>query len=57
MTDAGPWLHGRAECGACGHQWVAVWPLGADLLECPKCGSDSTDREQLAAAAQGVGNE
>lgn len=35
---------GPAECLACGREWVAVWPLGADALECPTCGSTDTDR-------------
>lgn len=35
---------GQAECLACGREWVAVWPLGADALECPSCGSTDTDR-------------
>lgn len=36
---------GKAECIKCGRKWVAVWPLGADALECPSCGSTDTDRE------------
>lgn len=36
---------GQAECLKCGHEWVAVWPLGAEPLRCPKCGSDDTVRE------------
>ena len=39
------WCHGKAECLQCGHEWVAVWPLGADELECPACGSADTVRE------------
>ncbi len=39
------WCHGLAECLDCNHCWVAVWPLGADALECPKCSSSNTDRD------------
>lgn len=38
------WCHGMADCVACGHSWVAVWPLGAEALECEVCGSFDTDR-------------
>lgn len=38
------WLHGWAECLACGHKWIAVWPLGAEALECSNCHSLDTDR-------------
>jgi len=41
-----PWCYGAAECLACHHEWVAVWPLGAESLGCPACGSTDTDREQ-----------
>jgi Zn finger protein HypA/HybF involved in hydrogenase expression len=40
------WAHGSAECLDCQHTWVAVWPLGADALECPECHSTNTDRIQ-----------
>jgi hypothetical protein len=46
----GPWCAGQAECIACGHEWVAAWPLGADALECPDCGSTDTDRIAQEAA-------
>jgi hypothetical protein len=23
-----PWSEGKVECNLCGHQWVAIWPLG-----------------------------
>jgi Zn finger protein HypA/HybF involved in hydrogenase expression len=47
MTDetALPWCHGMAECFDCDHAWTAVWPLGANALECPRCGSTNTDRD------------
>ena len=25
-------------CENCGHYWVAVYPVGAERLECPECG-------------------
>jgi hypothetical protein len=31
------WRSGRAYCGACEHKWVAVAPVEARALECPKC--------------------
>jgi Zn finger protein HypA/HybF involved in hydrogenase expression len=37
--------HGPAQCDDCGHKWVAVWPLGAEALECPKCHGTNTDRD------------
>lgn len=40
-----PHCAGRASCESCGHGWIAVWPAGADNLECPMCGSTDTDRE------------
>ena len=44
--DVSPWAHGSAWCLECHHEWVAVWPLGADSLECPVCGGTDTDRDQ-----------
>jgi len=46
ILDDGPWCKGAAWCLDCHHEWVAVWPLGAESLECPACGSTDTDREQ-----------
>lgn len=43
--DRVPWCQGTAECWACGKKWRAVWPMGADNLECPACWSTDTDRE------------
>jgi DnaJ-class molecular chaperone len=43
----GPHAHGFAQCDACGHRWAAVWPLGADALECPQCRSTDTDRDAI----------
>lgn len=44
--EIGPWCDGTSWCLNCGHEWVAVWPLGAESLECPACGSTDTDRDQ-----------
>ena len=35
------WRTDAAGCAACGHQWQAVYPIGAEDvgLECPACGS------------------
>ena len=33
----GPHLSGRAICKECGHEWVAVAPVGTVELKCPKC--------------------
>jgi Zn finger protein HypA/HybF involved in hydrogenase expression len=41
-----PHTYGPATCNDCGHHWTAVWPLGAEELECPKCHGTNTDREQ-----------
>jgi hypothetical protein len=40
-----PHARGAASCDDCGHEWMAVWPLGAEALECPKCHGANTDRE------------
>lgn len=41
------WVHGIVECLnlECLHRCVAVWPLGADNLECPHCHGTDTVRE------------
>lgn len=36
---------GPAQCLECAHEWMGVWPLGADPLRCPRCDSDDTVRE------------
>lgn len=46
ILDDDLWCGGAAWCLDCHHEWVAVWPLGAESLECPACGSTDTDREQ-----------
>lgn len=33
-----PHLTGDAKCLACGHEWVAVAPVGGSEFECPQCG-------------------
>lgn len=33
-------LSGEARCRECGHEWVAVAPLGTRWLECPQCHTD-----------------
>ena len=38
------WCTEPSECLDCGHKWVAVYPLGAAILECPKCNSTDTVR-------------
>lgn len=40
------WAHGACECNECGHRWIGVWALGAEDLECPKCHSTDTERQQ-----------
>jgi len=32
-----PHLAGNARCTACGHEWVAVAPIGSTWLRCPVC--------------------
>lgn len=38
-----PHLVGPAICLKCGHEWVAVAPVGVTGLECPKCGLNTGD--------------
>lgn len=38
------WCSGTAECMKCLKSFMAVWPLGADSLECMHCGSMDTIR-------------
>lgn len=40
-----PHAAGCAICLECDKRWYAIWPLGADALECPRCGSVDTERE------------
>lgn len=39
QQDDGGWGEGKAMCGNCRHEWIAVSPIGALPLECPECGS------------------
>lgn len=32
-----PHMTGKARCIQCGHEWVAVAPVGTVFLECPEC--------------------
>jgi len=45
MTDI--WKCGPANCNQCGREWIGVWPLGADALECPSCHGNDTDRDSV----------
>lgn len=33
-------LSGPVICTRCRHKWIAVRPIGTDLLECPSCGAN-----------------
>lgn len=33
------WAVGSVKCQKCGYEWVAVRPVEASALECPKCGA------------------
>jgi rubredoxin len=35
--EKNPHMTGDARCLVCGHEWVAVAPIGTLWLECPKC--------------------
>lgn len=48
--DFVPWCAGQAQCLDCGREWTAVWPLGAEALECPSCESINTDRDAATGA-------
>ena len=50
QDEIGPWCAGNAQCDDCGHEWTAVWPLGAAALECPSCESTNTDRDAVTGA-------
>lgn len=47
-----PHLSGDAKCLACGHQWVAVAPVGTVWLECPAC---SLERGRYVAQVERPG--
>lgn len=44
MTVDLPHAAGCAVCLDCDRRWYAVWPLGAEALECPRCGGVDTER-------------
>ena len=46
VGEVGVWGHKREWVGLTHEEWVAVWPLGAESLQCPACQSFDTDREQ-----------
>ena len=37
MADYRPHIAGPVVCTRCHHHWVAVRPVGTDLMECPSC--------------------
>ena len=44
MTEQ--WCVSNVECLVCDHTWVAAHPLGADELDCPRCGGTETVRSE-----------
>lgn len=36
-----PHREGPAECVHCGHAWMAVAPVGTEVLDCPACGLET----------------
>lgn len=41
------WCVGHVQCLSCTKEWVGVWELAQEELQCPYCGSKDTVREQL----------
>ena len=39
LDEHRPHISGPVACTRCRHEWTAVRPVGADLLECPACGA------------------
>lgn len=37
LMNAEPMQKGAVECDVCGHDWIAMYPIDAQELECPKC--------------------
>ena len=37
IDDARPHTTATIICSDCGYKWIAVYPTGADVLECPGC--------------------
>lgn len=40
LDEHRPHISGPVVCTRCRHKWVAVRPVGTDLLECPACGAN-----------------
>jgi hypothetical protein len=51
--DGGPHCSGEARCIACGHEWVAVAPVGTVHFECPACGTSRGTYKNPVGAAPG----
>ena len=41
IDDYRPHWFSEAVCEHCDKEWLAVWPVAALILECPRCGLDS----------------
>ena len=52
-NDDGPHCSGEAKCIACGHDWVAVAPVGVVHFECPSCSLMRGAFKHPIAAAEG----
>jgi hypothetical protein len=37
INQAKPHISGDAHCIGCGHDWVAVAPIGTSVIDCPEC--------------------
>jgi hypothetical protein len=46
-----PHMTGGARCQACGHEWIAVAPVGTHELDCPDC--HATKGYMLASVMRG----
>jgi hypothetical protein len=51
---SGPHSEGTARCIACRHEWTAVAPAGAYMLECPACSLNTGAYINAAHAAKGA---
>lgn len=40
LAERRPHISGNARCSACGHEFVAVVPVGDVWFECPNCGTE-----------------
>jgi len=34
---SGVWVSGYGACFLCGHEWIAVFHIESENLQCPKC--------------------